>query len=66
MNASCVLDTKFGKDLKIFKCQCDEGFTGNGVQCFDSNGVLSEKPEGVSYFQKKGKLLNNIIRVLLI
>jgi len=42
-NASCVQDGKFGPKDKHdwYKCVCNDGFTGNGIQCFDSEGNLS-------------------------
>jgi len=40
-NAECVKSTKFGKSMRVYKCECKDGYEGNGVQCFDSNGNLS-------------------------
>ena len=40
-NAECVFSTKFGKSMRVYKCECKDGYTGNGVQCFDQDGNLS-------------------------
>jgi len=40
-NAECVFSTKFGKGMRVYKCECKDGYTGNGVQCFDQDGNLS-------------------------
>jgi hypothetical protein len=46
-NASCVFDRKFGKNIKMYKCECGEGYTGNGVQCFDAAGNMSPDPNKI-------------------
>jgi len=38
--ASCVEAGKFGKGLKLYKCECDKGFTGNGIDCYNEDGEL--------------------------
>jgi len=37
-NASCI------ETGKGHTCECNEGFTGNGIQCFDADGNLSQDP----------------------
>ena len=27
--------------MRVYKCECKDGYTGNGVQCFDQDGNLS-------------------------
>ena len=34
--AECLLDRKFGANLEVRKCVCKEGWTGNGLECFDA------------------------------
>ena len=33
--------------VTVYKCSCNQGYTGNGIQCFDSNGNLSQNPNEV-------------------
>ena len=39
-NASCVNSARTG-----FACKCNENFVGNGQQCLDKDGNLSENPD---------------------
>jgi len=41
--AECVFDVKFG-DREHHECRCKPGWTGNGLQCYDSDGNPSEPP----------------------
>ena len=43
-NASCEDDKKMGK-IQLKKCVCNNGFTGNGIQCADVNGTIGRGPE---------------------
>jgi len=43
VNASCVPNGKFQKAV-MYKCQCNKGYTGNGIQCFDSEGNMGVDP----------------------
>jgi len=45
-NAKCVFDKKKGR-RKLYKCECKDGYTGNGIQCKDANGNLSVDPKEV-------------------
>jgi len=40
--AECRFDVKFGPDREHHTCQCNTGWTGNGIQCYDSDGNPSE------------------------
>lgn len=42
-NAECKMDRKFANTW-LYKCECKDGYTGNGVQCFDKDGNLSPNP----------------------
>merc|ERR1712192_22360 len=33
-----------GKFGQYWQCECDKGYSGNGIQCMDSNGTLSALP----------------------
>ena len=44
INAKCMFKRSFGKDTQIFQCKCNPGYSGNGVQCKDSDGMLSVDP----------------------
>lgn len=47
--ADCEFDVKFGADHEHHKCACKTGWTGNGVQCFDSiTGEASVEMVGTS------------------
>jgi len=47
--ADCEFDVKFGADHEHHKCVCKTGWTGNGVQCFDSiTGEASVEMVGTS------------------
>lgn len=35
----CVYQEKLNKYLKYHECECPDGYTGNGLQCKDSNGT---------------------------
>jgi len=37
----CEFQGKQGKFLKYYECQCADGYTGNGLQCFDANGTMA-------------------------
>merc|ERR1711915_339725 len=41
-NATCV-EKKYRKK-SLYHCTCNEGYKGNGVQCFDQDGYLSIDP----------------------
>jgi len=43
-NASCLFQSKVGKHGKHFQCECDKGWSGNGIKCMDPNGTLSQNP----------------------
>ena len=43
-NASCVKDRRLGK-IYLYKCECNKGYKGNGVQCADVNGTLGAGAE---------------------
>jgi len=69
-NADCRLDRPFGT-LNIFKCVCKKGYTGNGIQCMDKEGVIGKNPEKIvtvemdlttGFFQKNKKdpITNNL------
>jgi len=40
--AECKFNVKFGSDREHHTCQCKTGWTGNGIQCYDSDGNPSE------------------------
>jgi len=40
-HAECKLKKKIGRYVSDFQCECGPGYTGNGIQCMDSNGTLS-------------------------
>jgi len=39
--AKCVPGKLFGKNTQLYRCKCNEGYTGNGVDCFDADGELA-------------------------
>lgn len=42
--AQCLFDVKFGKDREHHTCRCKAPeWTGNGIQCYDSEGNPSEE-----------------------
>jgi len=43
-NATCKKKAKVGKYGQFWQCECNRGFSGNGILCRDSNGTLSAKP----------------------
>merc|ERR1712210_245583 len=43
-NATCKKKANVGKFGQYWQCECDKGWTGNGIQCMDSNGTLSAMP----------------------
>ncbi|XP_023336493.1 uncharacterized protein LOC111707593 [Eurytemora carolleeae] len=45
-NATCKFSKKFAS-FRIHKCVCNPGYTGNGVQCFDQDGNLSQDPSKI-------------------
>jgi len=45
-NAECRYDRPFGT-LNIFKCVCNKGFTGNGIQCMGPDGVIGKNPDKI-------------------
>jgi len=46
--ATCVFDVKFGKHREHYSCVCNDGWVGNGIQCFDADGNPSVEVEGGS------------------
>ena len=34
----CIFQEKVSKFLSYYECQCPDGYTGNGIQCFDADG----------------------------
>merc|ERR1719228_1363838 len=40
-NATCKFKRKVGKNNAYYQCECNPGFTGNGIQCKDKNGEMS-------------------------
>jgi len=40
--AECLFNVKFGSDREHHTCQCNDGWVGNGIQCYDSDGNPSE------------------------
>merc|ERR1711915_117185 len=45
-NAKCAKKRKLGKRV-LYECKCKDGYTGNGIQCFDSDGNLSKDPKQI-------------------
>jgi hypothetical protein len=45
INAVCKEGT--GDRKGYFSCQCNEGWSGNGLQCVDENGEFGENPNKV-------------------
>merc|ERR1712033_70270 len=43
-NASCKKKANVGKYGQYWQCECNKGWSGNGIQCMDSNGTLSAQP----------------------
>ena len=47
VNAECVVTRKIG-DATMYKCQCKDGWTGNGIECVDEvTGDFSEDPNAI-------------------
>jgi len=42
--AKCNFKKKLSRYLNYWKCECEKGFTGNGIQCKDGNGTMSQPP----------------------
>merc|ERR1712108_28188 len=43
-NATCKKKANVGKFGQYWQCECNKGWSGNGIQCMDSNGTLSATP----------------------
>merc|ERR1712121_394788 len=43
-NATCKKKANVGKFGQYWQCECNKGWSGNGIQCMDSNGTLSAQP----------------------
>ena len=43
-NATCKKKANVGKFRQYWQCECNKGWSGNGIQCMDSNGTLSALP----------------------
>jgi len=43
-NATCKKKANVGKFGQYWQCECNKGWSGNGIQCMDSNGELSAVP----------------------
>lgn len=41
VNAECKFKEKVSRYVSYWQCECEKGFTGNGIQCMDGNGTLS-------------------------
>jgi len=39
--AKCTFKKKLSRYLNYWRCECQKGFTGNGIQCKDGNGTMS-------------------------
>jgi len=37
----CEFQSKINKYMKYYECECADGYTGNGLQCFDANGTMA-------------------------
>jgi len=37
----CKKQGKINKFLTYYECECADGYTGNGLQCFDANGTMA-------------------------
>merc|ERR1712112_776817 len=43
-NATCKKKENVGKYRQYWQCECNKGWSGNGIQCMDGNGTLSSMP----------------------
>merc|ERR1712203_322986 len=43
-NATCKKKANVGKFGQYWQCECNKGWSGNGIQCMDGNGTLSAMP----------------------
>merc|ERR1712147_598955 len=43
-NATCKKKANVGKFGQYWQCECNKGYTGNGIQCMDGDGNLSAQP----------------------
>jgi len=44
INAECKFKEKLSKYYSYWRCVCNTGYKGNGIQCFDKNGDISLPP----------------------
>merc|ERR1712013_851414 len=43
-NATCKKKANVGKFGQYWQCECNKGYTGNGIQCMDGEGNLRAQP----------------------
>ena len=46
-------------DVSDYKCECDDGFTGNGIHCFDADGNLTVENSQVQPLSCLRRVLRN-------